>query len=289
MPKTKGYYEKTRDDYSQPTFWRTKNNFCHPHFHSALELNYVVKGEMEALVDGEGYTARQGELLVVSPYSLHKFTTPVSSDNYVLIVPRDYIRSFETQLRGKRFAGALLPKGEGARQIARCMQLLLKSPAFGQEMWPQPRQDSYILRGQVYTILGILLESLPLQQMQQPGSHAFVRDVLGYLDANYRQPVTLGALAAKFGYSRSRISHAFNKEVGCSIPEYLGTLRARAAASMLLEEEAGITDVALEAGFESMRSFYRIFKASFGVTPTQFTKLPRAQLRLLMNNNGLAV
>ena len=278
MPKTPSIYELQRDSYRHPTYWRSVNNTCAPHFHSSLELSYVRSGEMDALIDGNSVAARAGELLVVPSYSVHRFVAPVANDTTMLVIPLDYIGSFRQRMAGQRFAQYLLPAGSETRRIARCLQVLLEQPERGGE--------PYIVRGQIYTILGTLLEALPLQAAEQAG-YSRVQDILGYLHDNYRHPVSLQQIAAIFGYSQSRISHIFNKNVGCSIPEYINTLRARAAANLLMNDGASITDVALEAGFESMRTFYRSFKNCFGVTPSHYLQLSQNDLHPLMQSHGL--
>ncbi len=257
-----GTYERTRDDIHYPTCWHTSGNTCAPHFHSALELNYVQTETLEALVDGRAVTVGAGELLVVPSYAVHRFVAPPELVGVVLIIPLDYIQAFQRQMTGRRFSEMLLHEGPHTREIVRSMRLLAGRS--------DDKGESYVVRGQIYTILGLLLELIPLASDARGGRHGQVRDVLDYLHKHYRQPVSLSRLALEFGYSESRISHAFNENVGCSIPEYLGALRSRAAASALLEEGSSCTTVAMNAGFDSMRTFYRCFKRCFGMTPTQF-------------------
>lgn len=279
MQHVPSVYERSRDDYHYPTCWRSFNNACAPHFHSALELNYVVSGEMDALLDGKPLSVKAGDLLIVPSYAVHRFVSPSETDTIVLVVPMDYIQSFRKRMAGSQFSRQLLSAGDGAAAVAACLRVLLERPEYG--------GDPYIVRGQIYTILGTLLERIPLQKADQEPLHTHIRDVLAYLHNNYRHPLSLDQIASNFGYSQSRISHLFNKKVGCSIPEYINTLRSRAAANMLLEEGASITDVAMDAGFESMRTFYRAFKHCFGVTPSHYLQLSPDDLHLLMQDNGL--
>lgn len=276
------FYEKSRDEYRQPTFWLAENNTCLPHYHSALELAYLYSGEMEVLVDGAYHMAQEGDLVVISPYAVHRFTTRTASLNYVLSIPQDYIHTFKAQTQQTRFSSALLPVGQTTQEIAHCIKLLLTRTTGSAEFWSQHVKDSYVVRGQIYTILGLLLENMPLTPVDMRGENTLVRDVLLYLDSHYREALSQQQIAANFGYSCSHLSHLFNTTVGCSLPQHLGMLRARAAAVLLLEQDITLTEVAAEVGFESMRSFYRIFKTNFGVSPTRFLRLPQSEILQLL-------
>ena len=281
-----GLYEKVRDDYRHPACWRAINNACPPHFHSAIELVYLNSGEMETVIDGVSVVVRERELLIVPPYSVHRFSTPIASDNLVLTIPLDYIPSYKKLLAGKIFSKVLLPAGKPTELISHALNILLEQPCSGNVLYTS-NYDSYIVRGQIYTVLGILLESIPFLDAASSGDHALVRDILRFLHNNYVDPITLGRIASAFGYSHSSISHIFNAEVGCSIPDYLGSLRARAATIMLISGKASITSIAMEAGFESIRTFYRTFKKCFGMTPSQFLHLSQTDLQLFVQNNSL--
>ena len=281
MPNIPGVYERARDHYHCPTCWRCIGNTCAPHFHGSLELTYVHKGALNVMLDGEFFTAGRGELVIVPSYSVHHFASGSETDTTVLIIPMDYIRSFQKQIAEHEFAKVLIAAGKTTQEIAGCMRLLIERAAYG--------SDSYIVRGQIYTILGVLLEAVPLLPSPRKAVRFQTRDILDYLHTNYRYSLSLEQIAREFGYSKSRFSSIFNKNVGCSIPEYVNTLRSRAAANMLLEAGASITDVAMEAGFESLRTYYRSFKNCFGVTPTNFINLSRNEIHMLILNNGLDV
>ena len=54
--------------------------------------------------------------------------------------------------------------------------------------------------------------------------------------------------------------------------EYLAVLRCRQAAHLLLESEMTMLDIAMNVGFECLRTFYRAFKNCYDMTPTQYIK-----------------
>ncbi len=55
--------------------------------------------------------------------------------------------------------------------------------------------------------------------------------------------------------------------MGMSFPEYLQSIRLNCAVSLIAGGEQSITEIAADSGFESQRTFYRAFRARFGITP----------------------
>ncbi len=281
MSKTLGVYEVQRDAHHYPTCWQMIGNVCMPHFHSSWELVYVTSGELEAAADGRIFRLQAGDLLAVPGYAVHRYNSSPETDTYVMVIPIDYIPMFQQKIEGRRCQVLHLTAGTSSAEIGRSLGILSQEGDEG--------KDSFLMRGHCYVILGLLLEHIQMDSKDYNSDQNVTRDILDYLHGHYLQPLSLQEIATSLGYSRSSISHTFNKNVGCSIPEYLGRLRSRAAATMLLEQNTAVTDVAISSGFESVRSFYRIFKQCFGVTPSQFIQLSLDDPEGMIKSNHLHV
>lgn len=266
-------YELYRDSLASPSCWSSPNNTCAPHFHSALEVVYVRKGMMEATLNGKLHQIGEGELLLVPSYNVHRYVTPTQSDTLVLTVPMAYISSFQKVLNSKSFMLQHIENNAFTKEVGRCMQRCssLNRNAPG----------SMAIRGYIHVILALLTENIPMEDSGKQADDALVRKILTYLHDNYINPLSLKSIASEFGYSASRFSHIFNQHVGCSISEYINALRCRHAAAALLEGEDSVTQVAMGAGFNSMRTFYRAFIHVFGVTPSKYAEVSKGNSALL--------
>ena len=69
------------------------------------------------------------------------------------------------------------------------------------------------------------------------------------------------------------IPHCFIKAIQTATANFNFTIvRLRHAITLMCSGKHDITYCALEAGFASMRTFYRAFHEEFGMTPTDFIK-----------------
>lgn len=258
-----GIYEHVRDNDKYPACWRTENDCCMPHFHSSIEVVYVIEGELKAVLGGKSYTVCKNQILISSSYTVHYYHTESHSKSIILIVPLDFIPYYDKIFAKKALAQCVVENDAASSEILHCMEMLSRND----------RQDlslnANITKGYIYVVLGMLINHVGLMDIANDQGRHLTKDILIYLQNNYLESLSLESLALKFGYSKSRFSHVFNACFGCTITGYINTLRCRNAANLLMGETPMI-DAAMNSSFESMCTFYRCFKHCFGVTPTQY-------------------
>lgn len=110
--------------------------------------------------------------------------------------------------------------------------------------------------------------SLPAGYGQQQAIAAAVR----HLVANHRETVRLEELLALTGLSRSSFARQFKQYSGRSFSEFLNGLRLEAACRELLESARPVVDIAFAAGFTQVSFFNRIFRRTYGCSPSGYRK-----------------
>ncbi|MNC38756.1 HTH-type transcriptional regulator YesS [compost metagenome] len=95
-----------------------------------------------------------------------------------------------------------------------------------------------------------------------------MQDIIQHLEASYMQPLTLSETASHFGMSTFHFCRLFQSLVGTNFKDYLNAIRADAAEERILSGEESITTVAMECGFNNIRTFNRVFKSVKGYTPS---------------------
>jgi AraC-like DNA-binding protein len=113
---------------------------------------------------------------------------------------------------------------------------------------------TWVHRGQASSWLGGLAD-------------ARIARVLKSIHDHPAQPLTIDALAAIAGMSRSSFSERFTALVGQSPLRYRNECRLTLARNMLAKGVLRVGEVALNVGYESEAAFSRAYKAFFGHTP----------------------
>ena len=126
------------------------------------------------------------------------------------------------------------------------------------------------LRGYLYVILGIVLDNVFLTETDSSFDAELSSALLIYLNQNFRKKITLNTLSNKFGYSKSYLSRFFKKNLGIGFNSYVNILRLRHYLLLMHEKKHTNTYCAFESGFDSMATFYRVFKQEFNCSPGEY-------------------
>ena len=97
-------------------------------------------------------------------------------------------------------------------------------------------------------------------------------------DRIYRhEGITIGTLATRLAVPEYRLRRLINQQLGYrNFNVFLNNHRieeAKAALADPSQAEVPVITIAMDAGFQSLGPFNRAFKATTGVTPTEFRRL----------------
>jgi AraC-like DNA-binding protein len=131
----------------------------------------------------------------------------------------------------------------------------------------QPLRDP---AGRVVGLAGISRD-LKADESSHP-AYSRLAVVVQYIQQNYVQPLNLKQLAAMADMSVAQLERYFHKVFQLTPRQVLLKTRLDAATSLLVSHDK-VTDVAALCGYTDHSAFTRQFKATVGVTPTEYRML----------------
>lgn len=99
-----------------------------------------------------------------------------------------------------------------------------------------------------------------------------------YIDAHFREPLTLERLAQVAELSPKYFVELFKKQYGKSAMEYVTERRLQEAKRLMARSGARLRDIANRVGYADEFYFSRVFKKKIGVSPTVYMKRRRRKL-----------
>ena len=120
---------------------------------------------------------------------------------------------------------------------------------------PTPSDVQVYAEGYLTLLLADLLPSLPLQVRKNTDDLELEQRLLLYLDAHYTEELSLESLSKEFGVSRFVLSRIFTEKLHTTFPDYVNSRRLDYARDLLLSTELSVTQIALDVGFGSSRTF----------------------------------
>src|SRR5262245_5789204 len=103
-----------------------------------------------------------------------------------------------------------------------------------------------------------------------------VRTVIDVMLAEIARPIAVSELARRVHLSRSRLTHLFRAEVGCSPGRYIRQVRLDRARQLVEESSLSIKEIMARVGFSDPSHFTRDFTRRHGASPRKIRARARA-------------
>lgn len=106
----------------------------------------------------------------------------------------------------------------------------------------------------------------------QKNNRRDIQKAIDYIDAHYRENLTLEVLAKHIHMNPYYFSSYFKKKTGQNFKDYLNQLRVHHAIELLISTDKRTYEIAEDVGFKDYRYFTELFNRHYGKTPTAYRK-----------------
>jgi AraC-like DNA-binding protein len=116
------------------------------------------------------------------------------------------------------------------------------------------------------------LESLGRAERSKPSSVEgnLLKRACEFIDRSLGEEDLKERLSAELGVSADYLGRVFRQYTGMSLREYIAQRRIRRAMEHLVNTDRKVIDIAFDTGFDSLRTFYRLFYRAAGMTPSEY-------------------
>ena len=243
-----------------------KNIEYAPHFHTNFEVIYVFSGRIDAVIGGKALSLFAGDMALCLSNEIHEYKTVENSECWVTVFSRDFVPEFERRVKGK--------VAESSRVFC-CEEAL----SFLKNAFLKPdTEDHFLISACLNLICGEFLKNTRLLDKSSK-EFSRINEIADFMSENFKSPLTLRQTSAALGYERCYFSKLFKTAFGVGFGDYLATLRFNEAARLLTHSSKTITEIALESGFGSVRTFNETFKKKSGMTPAEYRGKTRNKLK----------
>lgn len=97
-----------------------------------------------------------------------------------------------------------------------------------------------------------------------------IENSIEYMKNNLKQQISLEDMAMAAGISKYHFSRLFNSVMGISPWDYLTKLRMEKAVYLMQTHSYKISEVAANVGYSSVNYFNKVFRKTFGTSPSKF-------------------
>lgn len=250
-----------------------------PHWHEEFEIIYVLDEKLDIGLGSEIYTLEPRDILLVGMGEVHYFLTrPVRSKRAILQFKLSFFEASAPIFKDNKFQTPLIKPDQFPFIHNQLEQPLL---AITREYDEQYEGYPLAVKARLFDLLVALLRYVPLEPYCQSERNKHLNrlerleQVFQYVEANYTRQIKLKDAADAASFSVYHFTRFFKDTTGMTFIHYLNNFRITKAIQYLNDTHDSITEIAFKSGFESIKTFNRIFKQHKGCSPTQYRKLSR--------------
>ena len=241
--------------------WKKSTHFP-PHIHEAIEMVYITKGTLELGVGQELYHMEKGDFAVVFPNMIHHYQVFDTGENkalYIMVSPR-LIPNYMDELQKNCPKFPVICKEELHTDITKAMKSLAEVE----------KDNTRLIQAYVQMIFAHVFSEMDMVEKESICSDDLVYKSVEYVAKNFRAKISLELMARDLGVSKYVLSRLFAKTFHCNFAGYVNGIRLDYALAMLDGTNKAITTICFDCGFESQRTFNRVFKERYRVTPREY-------------------
>lgn len=278
----KGYYEKTvlEQDFPFRLLFNDGYGITPHHWHEDIEIIYLMEGSVKVGVNNELYNLKKEDVLIIPPGGVHYFLKEMEYSERAVIQFR--ISIYDTFLTGNKDRVAIKPMFNKCRFLSKGddFHTLMENQIKGIIKEYNEKSNGYkmFLRARLYDLAGILIRYMPkdcenINYEKQKERLGKLDTVMQYVENNYSNNITLDEISKIAGFSKFHFTRFFKENTGMTFIDYLNNFRISMAEWTLINEECSITEVSFKIGFNSIKTFNRVFKNLKGCSPMEYRKI----------------
>ena len=246
-----------------------------PHYHRALEIIYMIEGEVAVFLNRQRYILKPRDFIVIDSMKLHELVYRSRKSSGVIIeISKGYMRKFLPEMEVLDIECIGNDKSKEDPDILKVGRILHDLSDNYKD-----KNRGYMLRssGLIMELMDTLTESfsqnvkdvLPenfISQMERLGK------IIDYAEDNYQNSISLQEAADYLGLNKEYFCRYFKHNMGYSFMDYLSHVRLNHIYQDLVLTNDPVYDIIDRNGYTNRKLFYSKFKEKYGLTPGQIRK-----------------
>lgn len=249
------------------------------HWHDEIELLYIAKGSCTFVVGSDEYDTKERDILIIKNEEVHRYESKVTCKQYVIEFGH-YLDTGIFKMPIFRYTG--MPsiirandKQTNLRELHKEIETLILNIV--SEYYKKEESYHFIIKSDLYRIISLLsrafisnLEIVENKKRIAASYLGILQHVFDYIESHYKEDITLEDISRVANFSPHYFNKFFKNATGKTFARYLNNVRVDKAQALLRSSTNTIANIAYEVGFNSIKTFNRIFKEKTLCTPSQY-------------------
>ena len=249
------------------------------HYHNSFEIYYLCSGERSYFIKDKTYHIKKGTLVLINEYDIHctRNIGELGHERIVLNFNKKFIEDFAEKIDTNLYE--CFEKNIHVIDLDFQEQIYIESllnTMYNEYIEKKQNFISYLKTAVIQLLLfsGRHTNSATSND-DNVTIHKTISKVIGYINTNYNEDITLQSISEMFFISTYYFSGKFKEITGLSFIDYLNNVRIKEAQVLLKKSNFNITQISEMVGYKNTTYFGRIFKKLTGMSPINYKKIQR--------------
>lgn len=230
------------------------------HWHDAIEILLLTRGECHVIYDDTPFRAREGDMVVLGSNCLHTFYAISSVCEYdCLIVDSGFLERIGLPL-SMRYE-KLLRGGDVLSYFQKIKGELSEKDGFYKQAVSALVLEFFVCLSRKHAFAGEPISLASGNKLDM------VKSAIAFIQTNYAKPLAVDDICRHAGFSKYYLSRSFKEITGYTLMEYLTVTRCRQARQLLLTGSFTVSQAAGLCQFNHLSHFSKTYKKYMGVLP----------------------
>lgn len=271
--------------YRSFNMYETNGARYHAHLHTHCEFMYVLKGTVSATIDGEDWTAKENDVIAVLPHQIHSFDSKFDGSERVciLMISPVYLKGFADKINDNVLTEPVISlSGSESRLVRSIFEYIFAECPIEIEnnVHERIRRDildrSQSVKNLVLAYITLIFEKGHWKKKTSSAPDN-ARRILEYCMEHYCEDISVAGIADGLSINPHTVTRIFSTVFKQNFRTHINEMRLSTVTDMLIETELPVTEIAFKCGFETLRTFNRIFLMKYGMSPSEFRKTSKVR------------
>ncbi len=242
------------------------------HWHQHIEVIFILKGSMNIITNNSTYKLSKKDMFIINSGLIH-LTKIQEPTMYILLqIPYSFLTMSIRDMKDIEFR-AYYPYQElkDHHNFIKMTQYLSQlislhdDKTYGYQFLFNSILQQFLY--ELFTSFSVKNTHMAITSTEKNRHH--LQKAIEYMTLHYNEHISLSDISSELALNPEYFCRMFKKNIGFTFLEYLNQLRLTYIYEDLMRSNDSILDIQERHGFSNYKVFNRMFKESYGNTPSK--------------------
>lgn len=257
----------------------TMNHNAPPHWHRAMELQFILNGSASVTMNGRTHKLKPLDFVSIDSTQVHDVIYAMPQTMGITIhISKNFMRRYipDIELLSFRCNADTLSPTQTDAYLSLCNYMKELTVLYCK----QPQSYQLKSNALVLNILAVLVDhfSIPMADTLSVSGYnklARMEQIYQYVEKNHSNEITLQDGADELGLNKEYFCRMFRQNMGISFISYVNQVRIDHIYQDLIHTDDSILEITERHGFYNQKLFYRMFKKRYNCTPLKLRQIAK--------------